>query len=1063
MGNEQEFQELLQQIGLDPDEIRQRLDFLDWGQADVERLARHGRDLLPAHARFLDQLYQRLGEFPATAAILGDPATIGRLKHSQGDYYQRLWHGPYNHDYLLNRLRIGWVHQRIGVDLKWYLGVYRLYLHEILAALLGEQPASAGFASLLKAVFFDIGLALDTYSAAQRKALADSEARFARALRGANDGLWDWHVDHDQLYLSERWASMLELQRESLGNGSAGWFARVHPDDLDGLRRAIEAHLQGATPSLHHEYRIRREDGGYLWVLVRGVAEQVAPGQRRMAGSQTDISQRRAAQEQLQHAARHDPLTGLANRTRLDELLRQAAQRYRRPGAREAALLFIDLDRFKLINDSLGHWVGDQVLVEVARRLGHCLRPGDHLVRFGGDEFVALLDDLACVDDAERVAQRMLDSLHQPLQVQAQVLLVSASIGIAALSEENTGLDSLQAADLALYRAKAAGKAQFARYSAELQSQAQHQLELQNALGQALAREEFSLCYQPICRIDRGQPYLVGVEALLRWRHQGRTVAPQEFIPGLEESGAILAVGDWVLRQANILSTTDLKGAVSYVNPDFVAISGYAEHELLGHNHNIVRHPDMPAAAFAHLWSTLKSGRSWMGLVKNRCRNGDHYWVSAYVTPVVRNGQVVEYQSVRTRTEAGEIERAEQLYAELRAGRAPRRLRPPRLSLAQRLSLLHAVALLLAGAGLGIAGALPLLPTLAGAGLLGALLAGLLHWQLRPLAELSEQARALADNPLSQLLYTGRADCFGQIAFALRSLQAEAGSVVGRIADSARQLSREAGELVAAVDDSSQAILQQQGETDQVASAIDQMASSVQEVARHAQLSASAADEADQETHSGLRLVERTRQSIAALAEEVQQSGQVIDQLEQHSQEIDHALAVIQSIAEQTNLLALNAAIEAARAGEAGRGFAVVADEVRALASRTQQSTAQIHAVISNLQQGTGNAVAAMNRSRQQAEASVAQALQAAEALQGINQRVGRISEMNLQIAAAVEQQSAVGDDIQRNLCAIRQASAGNVAASSQSRGSADQVAVLAERLQGLAEQFWGRKGGRGH
>ncbi|MDP2243519.1 EAL domain-containing protein [Pseudomonas sp.] len=550
MGNEQEFQELLQHVGLDRDEISQRLRFLDWSAADVEQLSRHSAAVQPAHSVFLDNLYRRLGDFPATAAIVSDPATITRLKHSQSDYYQRLWNGPYDQSYVLNRLRIGWVHQKIGVDLKWYLGAYRLYLNEMLDGLLGEQPASASFASLLKAVFFDIGLALDTYSSAQRKALEDSEARFARALRGANDGLWDWHIDHDQLYLSERWAGMLDLHRDQLGSGSAGWFARVHPDDIGGLRRAIDAHLQGSTPSLHHEYRIRRQSGSYLWVLVRGVAEQVAEGQRRMAGSQTDISLRRAAQEQLQHAARHDPLTGLANRDRLTELLDQALQRQGRSGARESALLFIDLDRFKLINDSLGHHIGDQVLVEVARRLSQCLRPGDHLIRFGGDEFVVLLDDLACTADAERVAQRMLDSLQPPLQIQEHQLVVSISIGIAALSEENAGLDSLQAADLALYRAKAAGKAQFARYSAEMQAQAQYQLELQSALSRALARDEFSLVYQPICQLDREQPYLVAVEALLRWQHKGRAVSPLEFIPCLEESGAIQAVGDWVLRQA---------------------------------------------------------------------------------------------------------------------------------------------------------------------------------------------------------------------------------------------------------------------------------------------------------------------------------------------------------------------------------------------------------------------------------------------------------------------------------------------------------------------------------
>jgi aerotaxis receptor len=511
---------------------------------------------------------------------------------------------------------------------------------------------------------------------------------------------------------------------------------------------------------------------------------------------------------------------------------------------------------------------------------------------------------------------------------------------------------------------------------------------------------------------------------------------------------------------ANILSTTDLNGDITYVNPDFVEISGFTEAELLGQHHNIVRHPDMPPQAFADLWGSLRAGRSWMGLVKNRCKNGDHYWVSAYATPVSRNGKVVEYQSVRTQPRPEQVKAAEELYANLREGRTPGALKRKPMTVGSRLALLASGAISLAC----------FLGTLLGGGdwsvavisaFIGSLLTGgLVLWGLSPLEKLANQARAIGDNPLGQLLYTGRRDQFGEIGFALRMLEAEAGAMVGRISDTTRKLGGHASELLEVMEASNRSAARQQQETDQVATAVTEMAASIQEVASNAQRSAESAARADQEAHRGEQVVDQTTLSINHLASDIQQAAEVIHQLQNHSQDITRVLDVIKSIAEQTNLLALNAAIEAARAGEQGRGFAVVADEVRGLASRTQQSTQEIQAMITTLQGGATQAVDAMQRSRQRAEQSVGQAGQAAESLLGITQRVNEINDMSAQIAAAVEQQGAVSESISESIARIRDGADHHMVAGLQSRESAQGVSTLAESLKVLAEQFWTRRRG---
>lgn len=510
---------------------------------------------------------------------------------------------------------------------------------------------------------------------------------------------------------------------------------------------------------------------------------------------------------------------------------------------------------------------------------------------------------------------------------------------------------------------------------------------------------------------------------------------------------------------SNILSTTDLTSAITYANADFIQISGYSREELLGSPHHLLRHPDMPSAAFGHMWRTLKRGRSWMGMVKNRCKNGDHYWVSAYVTPVTQGGQAVEYQSVRTKPSAQQIEAAEKAYARMRSTRSPlrRQLPAPGLKFKLWASFSAVLALSLAAAD-GLTSWSPwwsLLALVVGSGVAGIAVS----LALRPLGRLTERARVIADNPLSQGIYTGRRDEFGQVEFALQMLEAQVGAVVGRIGDASQRLAGHAAELVEHLQSSHSSTLDQQAETDQVAAAIHQMAASVAQVASHAQQASQAADQAETETREGHHLVGESRSAVLRLATELSRATEVIHQLEGHSTDISGVLEVIRSIADQTNLLALNAAIEAARAGDAGRGFAVVADEVRGLAQRTQESTNEIQRMICTLQNGARDAVEVMLQSSQHAENSVDQAQRAATALDGISQRVNQITEMSLQIAAAVEQQSAVSEDINRNIISIRTACEVTVSAGQQSHLNSEDVAGLAGDLQSLAREFWHKRG----
>ncbi len=396
-----------------------------------------------------------------------------------------------------------------------------------------------------------IRYALERRSWAQ--SLRESEERYALAVRGANDGLWDWNLGDDKIYFSPRWMSMLGIEKleEPAASQPSTWFDRVHPEDLEGLQEAIRQHREGQTPLLENEHRIRHSTGKYLWVLSRGVAIRTRRGTAyRMAGSLSDVTKRRQYEEQLLKDAFYDSLTGLPNRALFMDRLGVAIARNHRHPEQHFAVLFLDLDRFKNVNDSLGHAIGDQLLCAVAERLSPLLREGDTVARLGGDEFAVLLEDIPDGHKPTLVADRIQRAFSVPFVLQEHEVFTSASLGIA-LSE--TGYDRpeevLRDADIAMYRAKSNGKAQYAVFDREMHARAVAVLTLENDLRRALERREFVLFYQPI--VDLGSGRISAFEALVRWLHPQRGLLhPRDFIPTAEETGLIVQIGRYVLHEA---------------------------------------------------------------------------------------------------------------------------------------------------------------------------------------------------------------------------------------------------------------------------------------------------------------------------------------------------------------------------------------------------------------------------------------------------------------------------------------------------------------------------------
>jgi diguanylate cyclase (GGDEF)-like protein/PAS domain S-box-containing protein len=381
-------------------------------------------------------------------------------------------------------------------------------------------------------------------------ALRESEERYALSARGANDGLWVWDVREGSVYYSPRWKSMLGFEDEEIGASPQEWLLRVHADDVVLLRSAIQLHLAGGSPHFESEYRIQCKSGEFRWMLARGLAVHDAEGQAaRIAGSQTDITERRVAVERLLHDAFHDSLTQLPNRALFMDRLSRALEGFRRHPEAGYAVLFLDLDRFKVVNDSLGHTFGDQMLMSVAQRLTTSVRASDTVARLGGDEFTVLLEDLEQMTEAVRTAQRIQDALSVPFRIDDHEIFTSVSIGIALSATGYANPEEvLRDADIAMYRAKSLGKARHEVFDKTMHDRAVRLLKVETELRRAIDRGELRVHYQPIVSLATGR--ISGFEALVRWQRGDELVPAYEIIPVAEETGLITHIGDWVLREA---------------------------------------------------------------------------------------------------------------------------------------------------------------------------------------------------------------------------------------------------------------------------------------------------------------------------------------------------------------------------------------------------------------------------------------------------------------------------------------------------------------------------------
>lgn len=661
-------------LGLDHNEIAQRKAFLELSTED-ETLLRYAHELLGNEsAEFADAFYEHLSRFPALQTLLDGENRLTRLKHVQGQYFKSLTAGRYGSDYVRDRLRVGVVHQQIGLEPAWYLGAYRKYVAEMqrmLWSAMRHDPETylKTCDALMKVVNFDISLALDTYFHADTEEirehkeyaesivstmpnglmvvsrnlmvlsmnpalrsmfqlshdttaegmplatlikssllieaatdvlgsgvaqnnilvtlghepdrtrlevhlsriqfrnkplllvmvqdvtdklraqaqLAQSEERYRLTFDHAGIGLAQTNIDGRITRINPKLCDILGYERDELLG--MRFPQLTHPDDRDDAHLMTSRVLKGELESYSRERRYLHKNGSIIWTNATVSCLREDADRTGLIVVLEDISDRKHMEKELVRLASHDALTGLPNRVLLQDRLNKALARARRT-QKQVAVLYLDLDRFKHINDSQGHAAGDALLTEAARRMEKVVRETDTVARIGGDEFVVVLENIDDSRAATARAQGVLFALSQPFQYKQDLLYTGASIGVALYPKDGDNDETLlKHADSAMYQAKESGRNTVQFYTPELNALHLRRLDIADSLRKALHNQELQLHYQPKIRTRCGQ--LAGIEALLRWTlPDGSSVSPEEFIPVAEDTGMILSMGEWVLHKA---------------------------------------------------------------------------------------------------------------------------------------------------------------------------------------------------------------------------------------------------------------------------------------------------------------------------------------------------------------------------------------------------------------------------------------------------------------------------------------------------------------------------------